>query len=427
MSILKKAMDWVDNKKRILDLICASLLALVPILQHYEGLVDNAASTLLALLVPYLALRMIPRLKGLRVAHISLFAIMILFWIYRVIDHGTTFFELAQAGLVIGYLVAVSIGCIDVKALTKTASVIAAAAGTIMLVQYFCFYILGFHLQVVPVSLLLDSSEQWILGATTGLGGITGKIGTLYRPSAFFLEPSHMFMYSFPLLCINMFTLDRTKFNKYVSALIALGMVLSTSGMGIVVVAGVFVLFFALWNEKNNTFELKNVVRKRNLILLGVALGAMVLAIIFVPFVRNSVMRIFFSQGGSTAISGRTQRAMKLLGKMNFGQIIMGVADTTSGIKYNVPGFMATIYKYGIVGVVLSYEYFVKGLFKFDLGYFCFAGLWVLVSFFSAHTHGTFFMLYYMLLMVVGYKTTTGTWIEEIKNMFSKVKSLLKK
>ena len=93
------------------------------------------------------------------------------------------------------YLVSVAFHSIDTKTLYKTGVFVSMVASAALLLQYACFYVFGFHLQLVPTGLLLPSADQWVLGAQTGLAGITGKMRDFYRPSAFFLEPSHTYIY----------------------------------------------------------------------------------------------------------------------------------------------------------------------------------------------------------------------------------------
>lgn len=425
-SLANKVFSYVDAKKQIGDAIVAVLLALIPILQHYKGLVDCASTTVLVLLVPYLLLRLVPTLRSFRFSNLHFAVILIAYFIYKLFDHGTYFAEIAQVGLMTFYLVCLCQNCINTGMLKKAAIYIASLAGLCLLAQYFFYYILGFHLQMVPTSALLAESEPWVLGAQTGVVSITGKVSKLYRPSAFFLEPSHLFMYSFPALFITLFASEKSKDNKIAALLISLGIVLSTSGMGIAVVIGAWGLFVALGNPEDGSFRLHNIIRKRNLIMIGSLMGIVVLAIAFVPFVRNSIVRIFNGSGGSSAIDGRTEVALIVLKKMSFGQWMIGVADTLAGIKANMPGFMATVYKYGIVGVLLSYEIYVKGLFKLNMSYFWFTVILLLVSFFSAHTHGTFFMLYYVMLLKEGHDVSDEAWFLEIKepvaSLYAKVK-----
>lgn len=419
-AVISDILNSVNEHKAPVDRICGVLLAFVPLLQHYTGLVDNAASTLLMLLVPWLALRMLGSLRELKWSRFAPVLVLMAFFLYKLVDHGTFFSEIAQVCLMLGFLAAVAMGCIDLKAMTATAGLIAAAAGALILVQYACFYILGFHLKLVPTGWLLPESAPWILGAETGLGAITGKMGTLYRPSAFFLEPSHLFLYSFPMLFVNLLGSRRTRKSYVVSLLITAGLVLSTSGMGIAAAGAGWALFFALWNEREDSIRLGNMFRKRNLIMMGTLVVGALLAIAFVPFLRSSVMRIFYNPQGSTAIAGRTNRAMELVGSLRGMQWLFGAGDVTNA-KFNVPGFFSTFYRYGIIGLVLSYHFYVHCLLKLDAPWFFTSGLILVVSLFSAHTHGTFFMLYYVYVLMEGHETCTGQWREELMGLLRRI------
>ena len=326
------------------------------------------------------------------------------------------------------YLLCMCQDVIDTKLLKNAAVTIAAAAGVVLLVQYVCYYVLGFHLQIVPDACLLEESGRWVAGVQTGTISVTGEVSRFYRPCAFFLEPSHLFMYGFPGLFITLFASPANRKTRIAALLISLGMVLCTSGMGIAVTVGAWGLYFALKDSDGDTFHLHNIFRKRNLIMSGALLGVCVLAVIFVPFVRNSVVRIFYNPGGSTAIDGRTERAMSALRhRMKGIQYVFGKADTIDALNFNMPGFMATVYKYGIIGVVLSYWVYVRGLFKLNMPYFWYSVILLVVSFFSAHTHGTFFMLFYVLLLKEGECVSQEAWIGEIKspivNLFKKARS----
>ena len=429
LNVLKVPFAWAEKHKKIFDAICAVLLAYIPIFQHYHAPIESVSSWVLAAMVPYLMLRVLPKLPQLRGEQLSLIFVLLLFFLYKLINHGTRFFEIMQVGLFAGFLVAAALYCIDTEMLTKFATCVACAASICIIIQYVCYYLLGFHLQMVPLSMLSPNTSQWFSAVKTGVVGITGSIGSLYRPSAFFLEPSHLFLYSFPLLFINLFDTKNGIAAKIAAVMISVALILCTSGMGIAVCAGAWVAFLALYDEKSNSFAISNLFRKRNLVVFCGLLIVFAAAIIFVPFIRASVLRIFVKNAaGSTAISGRTSVALRIISRMKPYQWVIGVSDTTAGLGTNMPGFMATLYKYGAVGVVLSYEYYVKGLFKLDVGYFWFAAVLLVVSFFSTHTHGGFFMLYYILLLMHGYKTSTGEWISQLKtfaaDIFKWIKTL---
>lgn len=393
----------VEKRKTIPDMIVAILLAMCPLLQHYRGFVYNAALTVMVLLIPYLLLRAVPKLKELSASNLSVVLLMVIYMVYRVIDHGTSITELGQSGVLIIYFITMALGCIDVKSFCRTGVIISVLAAVVLTVQYVCFYIFRLHFQIVPTALLLPSANQWILGAQTGLAGITEKINDLYRPSAFFLEPSHVYIYMFPHLFILLFG-SKEKWAKYAAIALTWGLVLCTSGMGIAAAAGAWVLYFALYNEKTGTFSLKSIIRKRNLIAIVVLLVLLVAAVMYIPTVQRTVSRIFKTGTGVTAISGRVSKALKGMESLTPLQWIIGVEDTTHGISYNMPGLIAAIYRHGLIGMVLSVSIYVQSIYKLKLP-FALTGVVILVtSLFSAHTHSTIGMLYYSLILMWGFQ-----------------------
>ena len=112
-----------------------------------------------------------------------------------------------------------------------------------------------------------------------------------------------------------------------------------------------------------------------------------------------------FAEGseGSTAISGRTKRAISLIRNgMTGSQYLLGVSDSVDNIDFNLPGFFATMYKYGIIGTVISYIFYLSCA-MFSKGSYRWMAIIILgVSLFSAHTHGTFYMLFYVLILMDG-------------------------
>ena len=477
-----------------LDWICAVLLALLPILQHYRGLLgfvasaflnnilpahyinlaDNMSISLMILMAPYLAVRFFACLKEKNFKGLLLVSPLIAFYIYKVIDHGTSVAELLQVGLSIGYLVCLGMGCIDLKKFLKAATVIACVAAVGLIAQYVCYYIFDFHLQLVPDRFLLPSAEQWVLGVRTGRYSVTGNKTLFYRTAAIFLEPSHLLMYTFPLLPIKLYQKEKKLIDWITSGLMALSLVLSTSGMGLAVVFCVLVLFAMLWNEKNGEITLTGLKKGKNW-LRGIC-TALVLLILFlnIPSINSSMAHIigrkqisismFFpsqsvqpNQGGTVdgndtmpngetmpddwietspeetepqmqlakpivaeknAVSGRVKGAIKILKNMNVRQWIIGCSDSTAGTNTNMPGFMAIAYKYGIIGLLLSYAFFAFGLVKFGAGYFWATVIWFIVSFFSTHTHGMIYILFYIMLFYGGYEESTRPWIMEFKDVF---------
>ena len=433
MQKIISALEQLDRRmtpcRKYLDPVVACLLACIPFLQHYKGLVDNAATTVLVLLLPYLGLRLLGSLPSFRFKNLRFAVVLMAFFLFKIVNHGTRFMEIAQAGIMCFYLLCLCQDCIDTAMVKKAAIFISVLSGVLLIAQHLCFNFLHFHLQLVPVSALLPESDPWVLSVQTGTYGINGIVNKFYRPSAFFLEPSHLFLYGFPMLFLTLFHPENRHKNIAAAAMISLAMILSSSGMGVLVVFGAWGLFFGFRDTEPGVYRFLNIFRKRNLIQTVCFVALFVSAVVFIPFVQNSVIRIFVSDGGSTAIEGRTEVALLTLesaleaaleaaeGGSKLALVMLGVEDITGMFGHNMPGFMSTWYAHGLIGLILSYELYVKGLVMLKMPYLWFSVILLVVSFFSAHTHGTFFMLYFVMLLRDGYHTSMRSREETLQNI----------
>lgn len=401
--INKKHEIFISNEKKTLieDEICAFLLALSPILQHYQGIFEDLGITVLLITCIWYCLKLFRVIRNIRIPTMILG--LLIFQLYKSVIHGSSFMGMAYAFVMIFIYVVASTGLINLSFFMRASCSIATLASILILVQYACYYLLGFHLQLVPTKFLLSEAEQWILGAQTGLAGITGKIGTLYRPSAFFLEPSHMFLYVFPHIFIMLFTPVKNRAKMKKAILLSLGVVLTTSGMGLLTVVFAWMLYFGLASGSVNKLSIKNLFKRKNFILVGIFIAFAIFAIITIPSVRESFLRIVDSSNQG-AIAGRTRLSSELIRTLSSSGWIVGITNTLEGIDFNMPGFLATIYKFGIIGVFLSYTVYVYGIFKCKNAFFWISVFVVIISFFCAHTHGTFYMMYYVFTILYGLK-----------------------
>jgi hypothetical protein len=388
-----------EDKAFSMEKLCAFFLVLTPILQHYKGPLMNAGVSILILFFPFILMKLLYKMRKFKPADLGVVVMLIVFSLYKVVDHGPSFYDLAHGILIIAYYMAIALGCIKVKHLVKSAYYVAVGASVCIILQYIFFYAFGFHLQLSPTSLLLPGSSRWILGAQTG---VAGSLRNLYRPSAFFLEPSHMFLYIFPHLFMMLLSLNSNRRKIRRALLFTLALLLSTSGMGIAVAASAWALFLGLSSGKDNIIRLKYILKPRNMLILMVLFIFLIGVYFTVPVFTKSIDRIIGGNPGSNAISGRTTRSITLIKRFTGTKLLFGVSDPTYDIEFNMPGFMGTIYLYGLIGTVLSYGFYVRGLFKLKAEYFWISFVIILVSFFSAHTHGTFYMLYYVIILLEG-------------------------
>ena len=395
----------------VLDKCATFLLALCPILQHYKGLFVNAAVTVLLLLFPYVMARLVKN-NGVRIGELKIILPLIAFFLYQVVDHGTSITEAGQAVVVIVYFLAIT-ACLDTAFSVRVITAVALLASFCIAVQYVCYYTFDFHLQLVPTSLLIPRAEQWVLLAQTGRYSVTGKLMRFYRPSAFFLEPSHMFIYMFTPTALQLLS-DKPSRTRMIPLALMIGMVLTTSGMAILTAAMLFLLFVGKKSGKRTKeFSLFRFLRVDTISIIAV-FGLLCIAAFFtVPFLRNSVERIFSSgQDYSNAVSGRIASGWNVLKTMHGWQILFGVQDGLKGITASMSGFYETMFEYGVIGILISYAFFVHGLFNLKNEYFWVACIMIIASFFSQHTHSTMFLIYATFVFVDGYRKrkseTTG-------------------
>ena len=398
------------NKKHINpEAFVALIVVLAPLLQHYKGLYENAGFTAILLAAVFIFYKLFLAVKAgafTKTQKDRLLAVIpiLLFLGYTAINRGFSFSRILYAGFFGLVYIAIALDCVDLKRVLRYAFYVCCAATVVLLIQYVCYYLIRFKLQVIPVSLLHEESERWVERSTST------KIGGFYRPSGFFLEPSHVFLYFFPSIAFLLF-MPKMNMRRIISAMfLTLGVVLSTSGMGIAVAAGLWAIYILLYSAKGNREnkpQFSNLFTKRTLIMIGIFLCALVVAYFTIDVVRNTVNRIFVNDSGSTAIAGRVRRTLNHMKKMSARDLIIGYSKdvAVSEFDFNTAGFFATLFKQGIIGVILSYWFYLRGLRNLHSANFWYTLVIVFISFFTAHTHGTFYMLLFVCFQMYGYAT----------------------
>lgn len=425
-----KARGFLTDLITVLDGVCAMLLVLCPFLQNYQGLVVDARATALIVMTPYLLIRvwMKNQVNWLIVLP------MLLFSIWKLFDNGTSIPELGREGLCCIFLLAAASEALDFKTFVRAWQVVATVGCGLILVQTVVYYLFDQHIQMIPTRLFLPNSDQWMGMAETGKISILGNPMNMYRPSAIFMEPSHVAMYSVPPLLMLLLS---PKFNwrRLIPAVIITGGVIaSTSGLGIVLCMGLWFLYLALYcgeggqnkpilfikgfSIKEHSFKGISVHGKRygafttpavtvrpiNILFVGVLVLGAVAMYLFVDVFRNSINRILFSEDGYNAIAGRTDSGMLAVSKLVGSEWLIGKAVPGTEAGWYMPAFYEMIYKYGLIGFAISYGFYVNSLFKLKRQYAWLALMILGLSYFSIHTHGSAFMLLYCILLLVGHQ-----------------------
>lgn len=384
-----------------IEWIISFLFVLSPILQHHKGLYINGGWTALLLGLPLVLIQIVRH--GIRINEKALiaFGLMALYQGYIILDHGFSMGGLIRTFILMVYFFRFSEEGYEFRCLVSAAAFVSLAACAGLIAQYFSYYILSRKLQFLSVRTFLDENNRW----AERVSSLT-KTGSFYRPSAFFMEPSHMFIYSFPSALYFLFTPDLKKKARLIGMIIVGGILLSTSGMGIVFSVGSMVAYYTMYkNPQYRKGSLLNFLMPKTMVILMLALIILAYLYNHVDLVRRAVIRILFEdEKGYNALRGRTTAGKGMLSTMSGTQYLIGVTDAMGEDGTNMSGFQVTFYKYGLIGILLSYVYYLYGLARTRncFQYLCL--ILLVISFVCAHTHGTFYMLFYYAFISEGYK-----------------------
>lgn len=206
----------------------------------------------------------------------------------------------------------------------------------LVIVQVISYYGLHIRIQYVPKELIYEEYQTaYVFREFTGL----------YRPSGLFLEPSHFSQYCLFAMISALFPeAGKARMKKAVA--IGIGCILTTSGMGIALTFGVFGWYMFL-NRQNMNRKVWNIIR-------WIPVLVVVLVILSrTEFFQTAMDRIFSSVEGYNAISGRTHNWDDAIGTMRGEKIWFGYGASKNYDLY-LTGLADTIYKYGVICVVLE-------------------------------------------------------------------------
>lgn len=270
----------------------------------------------------------------------------VIYLLYVVVKSMGDTVNVIQTLLIIIHILAFSTGAVNIAYLKKYIIGIAVLAAVLTMLQTLLHYGLGFHLPCIVPDLCLDSLQYYRGIILTGYQ----EMSNLYRPSAFFLEPSHLTQYSFVALLLCLF---HGKRQIPVAACISMGMVATTSGMGLMLVGGIWSLF--VWDIIRKSEFSGKLVKSIGCLLAMLT----VLCILYqFEFFRSSLQRIFspvqYSQSNYNAIWGRTLYWDAYIAPLHGKDLLIGLGYIYLPDVY-FTGLMELIYCSGLLGVVFYY------------------------------------------------------------------------
>lgn len=177
-----------------------------------------------------------------------------------------------------------------------------------------------------------------------------------FRPSSFFYEPSHYFIFVFLALVLYMFEKKKCGIYKLFSAIfISGGIVLSASSMGILFVALIW-LYWIIWQLFSNRFGDRTELIFIVICFLGLITASLLLRI---PWIVNALTRVFdLGYTGGNAIIGRGMGYYEIT-QMPLANLIFGYGYGNVGNNY-YPSLVFNFLSMGIIGIVFTFYIYFK-------------------------------------------------------------------
>ena len=361
-----------------IDGIYTLCVALLPVLCLLNVPVVNISlgTVLLLLFAPYAIVRIMMALKDGRPRITAFF--FFLFYLYLIFRADGSVSQMVLCAATFFHLWGIACGSVKTEKLRRYVELYALLNAALLLLQVLLYYGVHIKLPFLPASLFhRDFRQSWVFRNEPGL----------YRPSALFLEPSHFAQYCCFALISFLFP-RKGKPNLIKAGFIALGCVLSTSGMGIAMVCAIFAWYFLVSRVKLES-KLFYVFLFTPLVLLGLFL------ILRLPFVQTALRRVFSNVDGYNAVRGRTGQWSRAIAPMAGTDLWFGYGNSAD-YPYYLAGLADTIYKFGLIGTLLEFACFLHLMFrKFDRYIWC-CCLVFLALFYVAHLTSFYSQIFYL-------------------------------
>lgn len=347
----------------------ALFLALLPIISIYRfPLLQMGISTVL------IAIGLIPAtiviLKNIKNIRYSLVWLLSLYLVYVAIKSDGINILLPLAILI--HITAISTGAANGALLRKLVESITGIAALCVILQQLSHLLVGVHISMINVNWVLEAIyDDYADSIVKGTG-----LESIYRPSAFFLEPAAFAQYGIYGLGSMLF---REKPHLKMAILASIGIFATTSGMG-------FVLTFFMWGWWIVAYRMKTSKSRLLPTIIGWSIGAVVLFFVLmqIPFFQNIVAR--FTNDGSSdynAIDGRLFFWASVFGDKSLGDLVWGFGEAALEKGYYYTGFMKILYAYGIIGCGFFYFFWLYLLLKTPRNAKAFVIMYIVLSFFA--------------------------------------------
>lgn len=248
------------------------------------------------------------------------------------------------------------------KHYVKYIEIIAMAMTFVVAFQQLFYFFTGSSI-TTDRAFLLPFKDYFIDSVKYSVNGSLMVINGLFRPSAFFLEPAH---YSqFCLIGLATALANSTKLFDKKAIIISIGIVLTTSGVGVVSTIVMWALRFTVDGKK---FSDKTLAR--------IAVGSLLLIVVFLGLIalsdsfKMAIMRLFVSSGGHrSAFEGRLG-SRSFLNELDPLELLIGMGYKNiptygpNNVAYYMTGIIELIYCQGLFGTFIFLTMYVYMMLK---------------------------------------------------------------
>lgn len=374
----------VDSENKKYLTVCSVIVALMPIIRLYKSPFSTIGIGVLLMLVlaPYILLKL-----KFDISNIKLSIPIIMYTIFSLFKSDMNLTVIITSLVLVLYVMASNNKLFNFHLIRRVIEIVSIISAIVVILQTAFFYI--FHIDIITVNFnyILSDLEFYSLRIGNYYNG-------LYRPAAFFLEPAHFSSFvSIGLLSIILNNEDKNRIIKAV--LISVGLILTTSGLGIGLFVMLWGVYFLNMGKASNG---SNVFIKRYLIIILFVL--VIFLLLQFSFFSVSIQRIFGTVGGYNAVLGRLFWWNTYFNSLNGGNLLFGLGINALPNAY-FTGFMQLLYAKGIIGCILFYWSVLIGL-KFPNDFSRYTSIILVLLSFSTAAISFSSLVFYLPLIYLG-------------------------
>ncbi len=388
------------------------IIALLPILSLYKDIFNLAEIGTILLLISGVLL-LLTNLGQIMKKKCPGYGWLVLFLIDAILSifiwghyDSATYRTAVLTVLIMAFCVLVHVGysntkVFSVRRASSVVQIVSLIAAVLVLVQYITHYLFGFYANFMIKPLLLDYIQyDYMSFMLTGI-----SIEGMFRPSAFFLEPSHMSLYCLIGVVTLLFNNISNKNSIKKAAIISIGIMFTTSGIGIFFIIVVWTMW--LFKHKDGQNRGQFVSRLMNILIGVFSLAILFILLLQVPIFLDAYYRVFSGSLGSSAIFPRIYNLLLFFEEDKSLQIIGNGFLTYPDSYYKYyNGAIKMLYGQGYIGLGLFIAFLWARFRRSDI---CGKILIVMLAglFVVAEMYSTIYLCYYLMFICADEKYIT--------------------